>query len=102
MNEYQRAMMALPSVEGLCCPFCGRVATNRHHIVPRSQGGGDGPTVAVCGWGNASGCHGRLHGHRLHMRPDGEGWWEWLETPFATKYDKALGLPGWRPVRKER
>lgn len=91
-------MMALPSVESEMCAFCGRPATNRHHVVPRSQGGSGGPTVCVCGMGNASGCHGLLHAGRLHMRPDGDGWWEWLLTMEPTKYDKALGLPGWQPL----
>lgn len=56
MNRYQEAMMALPSIESAVCPFCGRPASNRHHIVPRGQGGKDGPTVTVCGFGNAAGC----------------------------------------------
>ena len=102
MNRRQEAMMALPSIEvcrggRIVCPFCGRPATNRHHVVPRSQGGHDGPTVAVCGMGNASGCHGALHAHRLHLRPDGEGWWEWLLTE-PMKDDAALSMPGWMPV----
>lgn len=98
MNEQQRAMMALPSIEYACCPFCGRMATNRHHIVPRSAGGKDGPTVTVCGMGNASGCHALLHAHRLHLRPSGDGWWEWLLTAEPVKYDKALAMPGWMRV----
>lgn len=101
MNEYQREMMSLPSIEGARCAFCGRRATNRHHIVPRSQGGSKGPTVCVCGFGNASGCHGRLHDGRLHLRPDGNGWWEWLHTWKPVKHEGALPMDGWRPVRKE-
>lgn len=102
MNRHQRAMMALPSIElrrdgAIVCPFCGRPATNRHHIVPRSQGGHDGPTVAVCGLGNASGCHGMLHAHRLHLRPDGNGWWEWIATE-PMKHEQALMRIGWMPV----
>lgn len=98
MNEYRRAMMALPSIEGRCCPFCGKPATNRHHIVPRSAGGHHGPTVTVCGMGNASGCHGLLHGGRLHLRPSGDGWWEWLLTEEACKHEAALSMPGWERV----
>ena len=98
MNSYLEAMMALPSIESAVCPFCGRPASNRHHIVPRSQGGKDGPTVTVCGFGNAAGCHGLLHAHRLHLRPSGDGWWEWLLTAEPVKYDKALAMPGWMRV----
>ena len=98
MNRYQEAMMALPSIEAQWCAFCGRPASERHHIVPRSQGGGDGPTVAVCGFGNAGGCHGLLHAHVLHLRPDGRGWWEWLRTDEPCKHEAALALPGWEPV----
>ena len=93
MNRYQEAMMALPSIESAVCPFCGRLASNRHHIVPRSQGGKDGPTVTVCGFGNAAGCHGLLHSHVLHLRPDGRGWWEWLRTDAPCKHEAALALP---------
>lgn len=98
MNRYQEAMMALPSIESAVCPFCGRPASNRHHIVPRSQGGAHGPTVTVCGFGNAAGCHGLLHSHVLHLRPDGRGWWEWLRTDAPCKHEAALALPGWEPV----
>lgn len=68
MNELQRALFGAPSFHAERCPFCGRPATNRHHIVPRSQGGTDGATIDVCGAGNASGCHGKLHAHTLHLR----------------------------------
>ena len=97
LNEYQRALMGKPSIESALCPSCGRVATNRHHIVPRSQGGAAGPTVCVCGIGNASGCHGLLHAHMLHLRwRDG---WEYLRTEGPTKYGEALRMGGWRKVR---
>lgn len=94
MNEYQKALMLAPSIETPYCPFCGRKATNRHHIVPRSQGGHDGPTVTVCGMGNASGCHGRLHAHKLHLKYDGG--WLYLETYQPVKYETALGKDGWK------
>ncbi len=97
MNEFQRALMGMPSIESAVCPFCGMPATNRHHVVPRSQGGKDGPTVTVCGFGNAGGCHGDLHAHRLHLRAR-DGRWEWLRTDEPTKYERALEMDGWRPV----
>lgn len=100
MNEYQKAMMSLPSIESAICPFCGKPAAERHHIVPRSQGGTKGPTITVCGFGNTSGCHGLLHSHHLHLKPDGKGWWQWIRTPKSTKYDTALKMSGWKPVRR--
>ena len=96
MNLLYEALMDKPSIEHEYCPFCGRPATNRHHIVPRSQGGHDGPTVTVCGMGNASGCHGEFHNRRLHLRYTDR--WEYLRTREPTKYQTALGMEGWRPV----
>lgn len=96
MNLLQARLMDAPSIETALCPFCGRPSTNRHHIVPRSQGGHDGPTVTVCGMGNASGCHGRLHDHTLHLRYEGR--WEFLETEQPTKYQDALAMDGWGPL----
>ena len=99
MNLLLADLMDKPSITGYCCPFCGRRATQAHHIVPRSLGGTDGPTVRVCGLGNASGCHGLLHQHRLHLRWNPEiEWWEYLFTPESTKYQVALSMEGWRPV----
>ena len=44
--------------------------------------------------GNASGCHGKLHSHTLHVRYiDG---WQYLETSQPTKYQDALAMSGWR------
>ena len=97
MNLYYLALMDKPSIEYPWCAFCGKPATNRHHIVFRSQGGTDGPTVTVCGFGNASGCHGKLHNHLLHLRFTDR--WEYLETDEPTKYEKALSMEGWKPVR---
>ena len=97
MNEYDKALMDKPSIETSVCCICGfRLASNRHHIVPRGRGGSRGPTVTVCGWGNSSGCHGLLHGHRAHLRYDCG--WEVLVTDEPTKYEKALGMEGWRPI----
>lgn len=94
MNELDKALMCAPSIDSMWCPFCGRIATQKHHIVPRSRGGKDGPTVNVCGLGNASGCHGKLHQHRLHLRYTDE--WEFLETSEPTKYQDALEMDGWQ------
>lgn len=91
--------MGRPSVDGPLCAFCGSVARNRHHVVPRSQGGADGPTVAVCGSGNLDGCHGLLHAHFLHIDWDDDaGWWRWLRTDAPVKEQDALAMGGWRPL----
>lgn len=97
MDLLRQKLMGKPSIESVYCPFCGRPATNRHHIVPRSQGGKNSPTVTVCGMGNASGCHGKFHSYRLHLRYTDR--WEYLETEEPTKYQTALIMDGWRAVR---
>ncbi len=100
MNRYDESLMDKPSVETRMCCICGiRRAGNRHHVVPRSRGGQDGPTVTVCGSGNASGCHGLLHAHRAHLRY--AGGWEVLVTGEPVKYDKALEMEGWRPLHEQ-
>lgn len=100
MNEYDRWLMGQPSVETRMCCICGmRPAENRHHVVPRSRGGSDGPTVTVCGLGNTGGCHGLLHSHRAHLRYDAG--WEVLITDEPVKYDKALTMEGWRPLHEQ-
>lgn len=102
------------------CAVCGRYGrVEEHHVVKRSQGGTDGPTIMLCGFGNnlkdADGrylCHGRAEQHMLHFRWHaadpregewnadggffGEGWWEYLETKVPMKYGNALLLGGWK------
>lgn len=98
MNEYEKRMLDAPSIESAICPFCGKRATNRHHIIKRSHGGADGPTITVCGMGNASGCHSKLHAQLLHLRYKNDAW-EYLATESATKYERALAMDGWRVLR---
>ena len=115
MNEHERALMEGPSIEtdGFCA-ICGRSdrPLNRHHIVPRSRGGEDGPTVVCCGFGNnlqglgpegkcVTYCHGALHMHLLHLRWTGEQW-EKLWTHEPTKYEDALKMDGWEPIGPRR
>lgn len=100
MNELQIPLFHAPSIETSLCPFCGKPVQNRHHIVPRSQGGTKGATITVCGMGNASGCHGLIHAHRLHLRY--EGHWEYLRTEQPTKYQDALGMDGWKELIYEQ
>lgn len=101
MNEYQRKLMAAPSLNGLLCCVCGRLAQNRHHVVPRSQGGSDGPTVPLCGLGNASGCHAKAHANRIHFRYE-NGHWELIETPVGMKREKAVRFGTWRRAISEK
>lgn len=97
MNLLREKLLDKPSIETPFCPFCGKPATNRHHIVPRSYGGKDTPTVCVCGMGNSSGCHGKFHHYQLHLRwVDG---WEYLETSQPTKYQTALEMEGWKKLK---
>lgn len=103
MNEYRAHLMDKPSIDnddGLCA-FCRRPAGSRHHIVPRSAGGVDGPTVVVCGRGNESGCHGLLHSGRLHLdyEEDGRGW-IYRHTTEPCKFELARELPFWLPVQR--
>lgn len=106
MNEYQRKLMDKPSVDGECCAICGRYPAERHHIVFRSQGGTDGPTIPLCGFGNnlkdAEGkyyCHGRAHHGMLHFKFEDGGWWYALTNPM--KYEAALKHGEWRMVGQQ-
>lgn len=111
LNEHEKRLMRGCSVkyDPPRCAVCGRTSpVEEHHVVKRSQGGKDGPTVMLCGFGNnlkdADGrfyCHGRAEHRMLHFRwVDGEyfgdGWWEYLVTKVPMKYDLALMLGGWR------
>ena len=96
MNELEKALFYAPSLVSDTCVICGKPATNQHHVVFRSQGGSDGATVSVCGFGNASGCHGKLHHRTLHLRYTDR--WQFLETDKPTKYQTALSMDGWRDV----
>lgn len=96
MASMYRVLMDKPSIEtGHYCAICHRFATNMHHIVPRSLGGKDGPTVRLCGSGT-TGCHGMAESKQLHFK-----WchgWEYLITDVPTGYFKALQMGGWIPI----
>lgn len=100
MNEYQKRLMDKPSINTELCPFCGKPAQSRHHIVPRSQGGAKGPTVRVCGLDNVTGCHGRFHHHTLHLKwSDKLACWMFCHTKKPTKFDDAVVTGKWIPLR---
>lgn len=111
------------SVDTPYCCVCGRsgVPLNRHHVVRRGAGKlyKNGievpkPLLTLCGSGNASGCHGLAHQNRLHFRwvrgeyefnhsrPQGAGHWEYLLLDEPTKYEAAVEMDGWRPLRRIR
>lgn len=98
MNGYYESLMDAPSLKSDFCVICGRPAQSQHHVVPRSQGGTNGPMISVCGIGNESGCHGRLHGHTLHVSWTALLGWERLFTDEPMKYEKALEMGGWEPI----
>ena len=103
------------------CAVCGRTGhLERHHMVPRSAGQlvlpnghlADKPTITLCGFRNAGGCHGKAHSGRLHFRwveadAGREGWYlthvkgghlEYLLTDEPESYLDALKMDGWRPL----
>ena len=113
-------LMDKPSIETPYCAVCGRTGhLERHHVVKRSAGQlvlpnghlADKPTITLCGFGNAGGCHGKGHSGRLHFRwveretgrefDEGYlmirgGHWECLETDEPVDYLTALSMDGWR------
>lgn len=96
MNKHDADCMKGYSIGTDRCVFCGRPTTNRHHVVFRSQGGEKGPTFAVCGNGNTSGCHGLLHHRNLHVRFNVEqDTWEFKKTGYPVKDEVADLLPNW-------
>lgn len=108
MNAYDDNVYDKPDIipDEPRCAICGRWgATNKHHILPKGIGGRNPeiekriPLILVCGMGNNSGCHGKFHSERLHMRwHDG---WEFKETEKPTKrIDALMDGDGWRPLRK--
>lgn len=122
--EFLRRLMGKPSLsnaQGRCC-WCGRPATNHHHVVKRSAGtwvkGGitiSKPTILLCGDGNASGCHGKAHQGLLHFdwkepdrktakfdlepAPYGSGYWVGQEFDEPMSQFEAMQIEeGWRKL----
>lgn len=115
IDELLLPMMGKPSIKGERCAVCGRPATNQHHVVRRGAGkwvrGGvevRKPTVALCGSGNASGCHGLAHQGRLHFRWKATldkqsgmvgGHWEAKLVNVPCSYQEALASEvGWERI----
>lgn len=99
---------AAPSVRRDWCVVCGRPATNMHHVIPNDRK--HSPALSLCGMGNASGCHGAAHAHRLHFRVvevklwsgDTVKRWEYLWTGEPVKEDAAHEIrDGWRCIHEQ-
>lgn len=81
-------------LQGAQCAACGRIADNCHHEPPKGMGGGGfklmhrtegiitlrSPLVAVCGNGNADGCHARLHSRDVTLQ------WVWDSDVLAREW----------------
>ena len=72
------------------CEVCGKYAPGAeiHHRRIRGAGGTKDPSIhnvealiAVCGWGNTSGCHGDIHGNASYSKA--MGWIVSRFTPYA-------------------
>lgn len=87
-NEFREQLLGKPSVIGTGrCAVCGRLATNRHHVVPKGMGGCSAevedriPKIELCGSGT-TGCHGDVHAKLLHLHWfDGLGGWCVYRSP---------------------
>lgn len=83
------------------CSVCLKPAANMHHVVLKGAGGvpvaldARIPRVALCGVGNASGCHGLAHARKLHFDWR-DGGWAYLITRIPTRRADALPMDGWR------
>ena len=122
--KFLQPLMGKPSLSnahGQCC-WCGRPATNHHHVVKRSAGTWvkqgitiSKPTILLCGEGNASGCHGKAHQGLLHFKrrepgrkttkegwstsPYGAGWWVGKEFDEPIGQFEAMQVEeGWRKL----
>ena len=101
------------------CAVCGRPARDKHHVVQKGMGGVSAeadsriPLVRLCGQGNGSGCHGRLHQRVLHIywedgRDDEEPGYVFLFTRepmgdmecWERNRASYLPLPGWVEQRR--
>jgi len=60
--EYRRNSLMVRERDGELCRFCGRPASEVHHIQPRSLGVNHGTDNLVCLCGI---CHRDVHGKRL-------------------------------------
>lgn len=122
MSRYNAHNMQGPDCLPGWCAICGRPYPERHHVVPRSLGGHDGPLIHLCGRGNALRDadgrllhHGAVETHRMWLwwcdgtdadiAPDvskknacGQGFWAYVLADEPVDEMTALALPGWRAI----
>lgn len=94
-NLLLSALMDAPSLTPGWCVLCGKQPVTGHHVVPRAQGGHDGPVLDLCGHGTI-GDHGAAEDRRLHFRY--RAGWQYLRTDVPTKYTTASLMDGWRSL----
>jgi len=71
------------------CTLCSAVATERHHIVRRSQGGGDGPTIEVC-----PSCHRKFTDNEWEAYLDDAGLWVADKQTGEVLWRRLIGVDG--------
>lgn len=89
---------AAPSVRRDWCVVCGKPATNMHHVIPNDRK--HSPALSLCGMGNASGCHGAAHAHRLHFRFTDRWEYMWTDEPL-NELDASEIQEGWRCIHEQ-
>lgn len=82
--------------EGYRCALCDSARYIQiHHIIPRSQGGGNHPhnLIALC-----SDCHALAHGLDLRGLGEGDGAATWARTERTAEIEGLLDIEKDRPV----
>lgn len=102
-TRFWDVLLDKPSVGKDFCAVCGRPAHNLHHAIQKGMGGVTPeierciPKVALCGDGNASGCHGLVHQGYLHLYwAESLGGWVWYRSRIPCDHESA-----WRVHRRE-
>lgn len=90
MNLQDEEKMEWPSFPRQSfCPICGESHTRpghhaeEHHVVPRSRGGKDGPTIYLC-WD----CHERIRLKELDVRYEKRWTYKWWNQEYYHPFFK--------------
>ena len=105
---YERLLDKPSIVDTDFCAICGRPAIDKHHVIKKGMGGYSKetekriPQMRLCGFGNASGCHGLMHKGRLHVYWDESMGVFWVSPEpmkdfdaWYNHWDEFLPIPGW-------